>query len=669
MSGFDIGLSGLNAAQKALEVIGNNIANAATEGYHRQRIELRPMDDMYTNGVLIGQGVEVKDITRLIDTFLDDQIVKQESTMAQISRELAALTTMESAFGELSTEGLSTALDNFFNAMHELAAKPNDKNYQYPVISTAKSLVNQLRSLGTTVSDLTTRVYEEAQNTIEDINTLAAQIAELNKDIHTMAVKGDNVNNMQDQRGQLITELARLTGIKTIEMDYGVVNISVGDTPLVTGENVTEVELGLVVNGNNYDFGISSAGAGVYDTGLTGGKLGGLFSLNNEILRGVDNKLDTLAKTIVFEVNKLHVQGVGASGSFARLTGWTMTSANLSDFDPPLVDGETIYVRVTYPGGSVMRESITVDASVGGDTLTSMAAKFALITGLSGSQVSSGQLEIVADAGYTFDFLPGVLADPPASGVDNTMTGNVPDIDISGIYTGTTNKTYTFTVVGNGTVGSGTVSISVNDGSGVVATINVGDEYVPGTVVDVHDGIKMSFSPSGPNAGDLNNGELFRMSALADSDASGFLAAAGINCFFSGTTSTSIAVTDYVGNSVNGVDRIAVSRSVGMDDNANILEMAKLADTAMSALGGLGPKKYYRNIATDIGRQISVAQMRRDSTAGTWRSLSQQRGETSGVDMNDEAAKMLVFERMFQAMAKYINTISRSLETIMGLIQ
>jgi flagellar hook-associated protein 1 FlgK len=197
----------------------------------------------------------------------------------------------------------------------------------------------------------------------------------------------------------------------------------------------------------------------------------------------------------------------------------------------------------------------------------------------------------------------------------------------------------------------------------------VGDEYVPGTVVDVDDGIKISFSPSGPNAGDLNNGELFRISALANSDASGFLAAAGINCFFSGTTSASIAVTDYVGNSVNGVDRIAVSRSVGMDDNANILEMAKLADTGMSALGGLGPKKYYRNIATDIGRQISVAQMRQDSTSGTWRSLSQQRDEISGIDMNDEASKMLVFERMFQAMAKYINTMSRSMETVMGLIQ
>jgi flagellar hook-associated protein FlgK len=668
MGSYEIGLSGLDAAQKALDVIGNNIANAATEGYHRQRVELSPTEDVYVNGVYIGQGVEFEGITRLIDKFLDGQIVNQESSMGQISKELEALRTMESTFGELSTDGLSTAIDNFFNALHELSAKPKDKNYQYPVISAAQSLSSQLRSLGTTVSNLQTRVYQEAQSTVESINTLAAQIAELNGNIYTMTVMGKEANSMLDQRDQLITELARLTGITTIDMENDVVNIRVGDMALVVGSNAFELELGLVVNGSNYDFGITPAGTNNYNTQLTGGKLGGLFSLNNEILRDVETKLDTLAKSIVFEVNKLHVQGVGASGSFSRLTGWTMTSTNLSDFDPPLVDGQTLYVRVTYPDGSVVRESIAVDASVGGDTLTTMAAKFAAITGLSGSQVNSGQLEIVADAGYTFDFLGGIMADPPPAGADNTMTGNVPDIDISGLYTGTTNKIYTFTVVGNGTVGSGTVEVSVNDGSGVFTSINVGDGYIPGTVVTVDDGIKISFDTNGPNAGDLNNGELFRISALANSDSSGFLAATGINCFFSGTTSTSIEVTDYVSNLVNGMDRIAVSGTYGKDDNANVSAMANLGNTSISDLGGLTLKQYYRDITTDIGEQVSAAQVREDSASGIWRSLTKQRDETSGVDMNDEAAKMMVFERMFQAMAKYINTISESLDTIMQLL-
>jgi flagellar hook-associated protein 1 FlgK len=612
--------------------------------------------------------VEFEGITRLVDKFLDGQIVNQESTMAQISRELDALRTMESAFGELSTDGLSTAMDNFFSSLHELSAKPKDRNYQYPVISSAQSLANQLRSLGTMVSDLEGRVYEEALSTIESINALAEQIGQLNNDIYTMTVRGDNVNSMHDQRDQLITELARLTGVKTTEREYGVIDISVGDMALVIGGNAYELEVGLVADGSNYDLGVSLAGGGTYDTELTGGRMGGLFSLNNEILRDVGNKLDTLAKSIVSEVNKLHVQGVGASGSFERLTGWTMTEQNLSDFDPPLVDGQTLYVRVTHPDGSVVRESIAVDASAGGDTLTTMAAKFAAITGLSGSQVSSGQLEIVADAGYTFDFLGGVLAEAPAAGADNTMTGNVPGIDIGGLYTGTTNKTYTFTVVGDGTVGSGTVSLSVNDGSGVVATINVGNGYVPGTVVNVYNGIKIALDTNGSNAGDLNDGEMFRISALADSDASGFLAAAGINCFFSGTTSISIAVTDYVSNSTNGVDRIAVSGSVALNDNSNVLAMANLGNVDISDLGGLTLRKYYRDIATDVGEQISIAQVRQDGASGVWRSLTQQRDDVSGVDMNDEAAKMLVFERLFQAMAKYINTISNTLDMLMGLV-
>jgi flagellar hook-associated protein 1 FlgK len=96
--------------------------------------------------------------------------------------------------------------------------------------------------------------------------------------------------------------------------------------------------------------------------------------------------------------------------------------------------------------------------------------------------------------------------------------------------------------------------------------------------------------------------------------------------------------------------------------------MAELGNTSMSDLGGLTLKQYYRDITTDIGEQVSVAQVREDGASGIWRSLTKQRDEISGVDMNDEAAKMMVFERMFQAMAKYINTISATLDTIIELL-
>ena len=117
MSSFDIGLTGLNAAQKGLDVIGNNIANAATEGYHRQAVDLTPAYSGQDGGLLIGDGVEVKGIIRLIDKLLEQEILRQQSSLGQVSQESTTLSSIEAAFGELTGDtGLSAAINQFFNA-------------------------------------------------------------------------------------------------------------------------------------------------------------------------------------------------------------------------------------------------------------------------------------------------------------------------------------------------------------------------------------------------------------------------------------------------------------------------------------------------------------------------------------------------------------------------
>jgi flagellar hook-associated protein 1 FlgK len=678
MGGYEIGLSGLQAAQNALDVIGNNIANAATEGYHRQEVNLNPTEEVYLNGVLIGQGVEFEGISRLIDQLLEDEIIRQESSLSQISRELEALMTMESAFAELTTSALSSAMDEFFNSMRELSTNPKDVNLQRLVISGAESLANQLRCLGTIVATLEDQTYTEAQDAIERVNLLASQIAELNERIRTYEVTGETTSNLLDQRDELIAELGQLVGIKTYAREYNVVDVLVGDTALVMETQASELEVGLVVNGDNYDLGIRAVGADMYSTSLTGGVLGGLFSLRNEIIRGVSSKLDTLAQKVINETNKYHVQGVGSAGSFISLTGWAMTTSSLSDFVPPVTDG-TIYVRVIAPDGTVTRYDIPVDASEGGDTLTSIMNKFAAIEGLDDNTcINAGKLQIVADSGYSFDFLPGVLSSPssyvpdPLAGAGGGADEAAPTIDISGLYTGSINQTYTCTVSttpagGTMSVGSGTMIVEVQNGSAVtIATINIGEGYVPGTIVEIEEGMKISFGPNGISPGYFNDGDVFTISALSNSDTSGFLAAAGINCFFSGVDATSMGVCGDISNS--GA-RIAASRGVEMTDSRNALLMAGIGDAAMSELDGLTLKEYYRKLATDIGNQISVMQMRHDNTQGVLRNLSNQRDAASGVDINEEATKMLVFERMFQAMAKYINVISDTLDTVITIIE
>ena len=136
MDSYSIGISGLDAAQKAIGIIGNNIANAATEGYHRQRINLTPAYASQLGSILLGGGVNVSGVTRMIDSLLEQEILRQQSSLAQLSRELGSLRTVESAFGELSVgSSLSTAIDEFFNALQDLTAHPSEPSHELRLFS------------------------------------------------------------------------------------------------------------------------------------------------------------------------------------------------------------------------------------------------------------------------------------------------------------------------------------------------------------------------------------------------------------------------------------------------------------------------------------------------------------------------------------------------------
>jgi len=569
MGSYDIGISGFNAAQRAIDIIGNNIANAATEGYHRQEIDLRSKDEVLIGGFPIGQGVDFDRVVRVIDNLLDSEIVSQESVFSQISKELDTLKVMENAFGELSTSGLSKAMDNFYDTLHYLSNDPNDANLQHAVITSAESMAYQFRSLGGVLSGIQSSIHSDAVNAVENINLIASQISELNSEIASSIARGIDPVNTLDHRDQLVTQLSRLTGITVHKRENESIDISLGNFSLVSGSTYSEMELELVSNGGAIDFALSPVDGTITTSSVTGGRLGGLFSLRNDIVKGIQNQLNTVAANIITGMNRIHTQGVGSSGSFTTLTSQVMPD-NLSDFSPALggTAAEEVQVRVTHADGTVTNHVVNIDASATTiDTMTSIAAQFDAISGLESSINSAGQMTITAtDAGdpnCQFDFLP--------------------------------------------------------------------------------------------------------VSPATTSDTIGFLAAVGLNTFFSGTNAETMTITNFISDS-GGIGRIASSGTESMIDNEAILEMAKYGDTVNSDLGGYSPKGYYRQIATSLGSTIAATQLKHDNTGGIIRSLNQRRDEISGVDMNDEATKMLLFERMFQGMAKYINTVTRTIDTVMTIV-
>jgi len=659
MDSYSIGISGLDAAQKAIGIIGNNIANAATEGYHRQRINLTPAYASQLGSILLGGGVNVSGVTRMIDSLLEQEILRQQSSLAQLSRELGSLRTVESAFGELSVgSSLSTAIDEFFNALQDLTAHPSEIIWQNQALTAAEAMASRFRTLGEFLTSLETQIRLEAENTVEQINTLTNQIAKLNDSIQRIEIGGGQANNLRDQRDQCISELSELIGVETQAREYGVVDISIGGIAVVSGSSVTELEVGL--NENNC-LAITVAGASNYNTGAQVGRLGGLLSLRNVLISDIHDDLDDLASAIIQQINQYHVQGVGSAGSFTELAGWTMASENLADFSN--VSDGYLYIRVTDTSTStITRTAVPVLQGASSDTLTEIADYITNnVTGVTASVNSSNQLTISAtDTKYQFDFLPAVLPEP----TDSSLTGAAPPtISVSGIYTGSGNDTFRFTVSGAGSVGNGSLQLEVRDGGGagdVIATLNIGDGYAAGDLLDVGNGIKISLS-----TGDFGAGDYFDVDAFADTDTSGVLAAVGINTFFSGTSATDMAVCSDIAATPG---RIAAALGAEMTDNVNALRMAALRDQAVGSLDGMSPGEFYRRLVTDIGQQLYIKQMREDNIEGIIQNLANQQSDISGVDINNEAARLLLFEQMFQAMAKYLSTVQSSLLTLMEIV-
>lgn len=654
MASFEIGLSGLAAAQSAFDIIGNNIANAATPGYHRQRLELSSaFSSMGGSSSFVG-GVNVEGATRMIDTLLEQEILRQQSILGAVTQEVSVLSTIETAFGEFAGGGgLNTAIDDFFNAMRDLSSHPDDSIWQNQLVNAAQSMTSQFRTVGEYLSKLDGQLYLQTENTTESINVLIQQVAKLNGEIEEVELVGGQAHSMRDQRDQCVSKLSELIGVQTIIREHGVTDISTGGIPLVTGAVGNELETGYDSLGR---LGLSIVDAGSFTPFIEGGSMGGLLELKNNIVGGLQDGMDTLANAIIHVMNSYQVMGVGSAGSFTELTSAPTANGNLSEMDG-LVSGN-VYIRLTNTAtGEITRQAISIDPAT--DTINDIAAAISGITGLTASVNTSDQLTIASDPDYQFDFLPCVLPEPTVVDFD---AASPPTVEVSGIYKGTTNDTFTCTVIGDGSVGNGTLGLEIRDSGGeLLRTVNIGTGYAAGDPIELGNGIIIAIG-----IGDLaqTDGDAFSIDAFASTDTANFLASVGINTLFAGNSAQNITVCADI---LNDPRRVATGLGAEMTDNFNVTRMADIKDTALTPLSGMTCGEYYRAIATDIGQMLSTKQMNQENIEVMVLNLENQRDEVSGVNINEESAKLLVFEQMYQSMAKYMSILNESLDSLMDL--
>lgn len=315
--GIEIAKKALFANQKAQQNVAHNIANANTEGYSRQRVVLestytKPFAGLFTGAgaVQIGTGVTIGDITRIRDNFTDRQYRDENSSLGQWSVQTDILKQVEAVFNEPSDIGISSVLTKFWQALEELSKNPEAIEIRETVkeraITLADTINHTSRQLNEILGDVNFRIAVK----VDEINSLAKQIASLNGEIRHMELSGTTAADLRDKRDLLLDQLSKIVDIETYEDQNGLFSVNVGGAILVKGTDYNTVsfdqtDLTAIPKWDGFNIDLNSKK----------GELIGLIELRDNKLGAYLSDLKTFAQTFADKFNEIHKSGYDLYGN------------------------------------------------------------------------------------------------------------------------------------------------------------------------------------------------------------------------------------------------------------------------------------------------------------------------------------------------------------------
>ena len=247
-SGLNTALSSLIAQRQALEVAGQNIANANTVGYTRQRATLASVEalsspSMFSAGLTTGNGTSVTSIARLGDIFLDARVRSETGGAASAATKADAYARLESTIAEPGELGVSDALQKFWGAWEQVGLHPDSAAVRNVLLETSKALTQRISAGHAAVTTQWAQTRTELNAAVVDVNSSAQMVAGLNQSIRGVLVSGGSANELIDQRNLLITGLSALVGASAVERPDGTVDVLVGGNALVRGDTAHSIEV------------------------------------------------------------------------------------------------------------------------------------------------------------------------------------------------------------------------------------------------------------------------------------------------------------------------------------------------------------------------------------------------------------------------------------------
>ena len=653
---LNIGARAMNASYAQLQVTGNNVANASTPGYSRQTADLQTALSQQTGSGYFGQGVDVKTVTRAHSEFLTREAAMSSAIAAADGTRSAELQKIETVF-QIGKAGLGYAAQQLFNAFVDVSNRPQDSAARQTVLARVGDVAAAFNTASSQLDSQQVGVAEEIRTSVASVNSLTKQIAGLNSQIANASGSGHSPNELLDQRDQAIKHLSQLVQVTTVSAADGTVGVFLGGSQkLVLGGDTTQLAaVADVYDPAKLQLGITEGGVtrAFPDGFVSGGSLAGLLRVQNHDIPDARALVGQLASSIAGALNSQQALGL-ALGQPAS-AGGPLLSIGAPRVSPSTQNAMSGGVPVaSYVDGTGTRvSSVSINVV---DSKSLQASNYELVADpslLAGqyklTRLSDGASQTVANGGVVDGFQINVVAPAPAArdhfllqpvsaspsgmkrsldnpngiaaaspvtgtlGASNTGTASIASVSaISPSLNPNLKATISFTN------NSGAYSYSLVDTTGLLPTVNGAGTFVAGTPIALN-GWQLALSGV-PKSGD----------ALI------------------------VAKTAY---------------PAGDNGNANALLALGIAPIVgqTPAVAGQNVTDAYASALASVGVRVQSAKLAADQSISIAGSANSAAASQAGVNLDEEAARLIQYQKSYQAAAKVLQVAQTVFDTLLQI--
>ena len=645
---FSASLSGMNAAQYALATTEHNIANANTPGYTRQELLVNSRAAISTGAGFVGQGVEAAGVRRIYDQFLTTQVRQEQSQASYLGTYLSSMKQIDNMLADANA-GVSPAMQSFFDAMNGISSSPDSIPARQTVLSTAQAAVNRFQAIDQRLTDIGNSLTGQISSSVQTVNTYATQIATLNGNIKRAlsAGQGQQPNDLLDQRDQLVNLLNKEIKVSVQQQTDGAMNVFIGNgQALVIDEQAmglqvlqspsdpSKVDVAYLHNGKTTTLQQSS---------LQGGNLGAYLNFRDQNLEPARNALGRVALGLADSLNRQNQMGQDLNGAL----GGNILNAAAPRVDQGVNNTGTAGVTVTLNNVSALTTS-DYQFKFDGSNYTVIRLTDNLVTNLGPTlvpvpvvdgfavSVTSGAMK----AGDSFLIRPTANAarDIALLTNDPTKLAAAAPIRTSAVLAN----------VGTAKISAGSVNAPLPlDANLQVPVTLTFSTAIPATVPATFT-YSASYTPVSP-----------ALSPPVVTPATPYVSGSAIS--INGWTAQ-ISGSPRAGDVFN-----IVSNTNATGDNRNALLMAGLQSKNLLANGTTSFQGAYSQLVGSVGAktsELTVTSLAQDAMVTQTVGMQQA---VSGVNLDEEAANLLRYQKAYQAAAKAMQIANTMFDSLLTL--